>query len=191
MLCVSVEEPHTPGTSFTDYLVLDGQQRRIVASIQLPDVSDWDGYYHRWYVQVLLRWIPTTILGASSVLAAAFLHRHLSVMNMDFNSRFPRQDMRTRQRLFKFIGGRLSNVHLILAIEMTSTFVLCAVIGIGGWQSNAILPTEVTSYFITGLSGWGVSPAMFLVPYRGPRLSRRCPAVGTIRGSADSWIATG
>ncbi|CEP03135.1 hypothetical protein PBRA_009353 [Plasmodiophora brassicae] len=155
MLFVEVEEPAQPGTSLVDYL-MDSWQKKdpIVISVR-PDVNDWDDFYPRWYIQVLLRWIPTVVFGFACVLAARFLGKHLTFINAEFDGTLPAPSMRTRRRRIKFIASRLSIVHLILVIELVTTPALCAFIGIGGWGSNDILPHEMTLFFLTGLSGWG------------------------------------
>ncbi|XXQ37907.1 Uncharacterized protein PBTT_07957 [Plasmodiophora brassicae] len=157
MLFVAVEEPAGTGVSLNDYLISGGnyrQQTRVVISIQ-PDVSDWDDFYHQWYVQVPFRWIPTTIFAFAFVNSARFLYTHLQQINAEFIKHFPIPSMQTRQRRLKFTRTHLSIVHMILAIELVTTFALCAFIAIGGWQSNDILPHEMAFFFITGLSGWG------------------------------------
>ncbi|CEP02266.1 hypothetical protein PBRA_002531 [Plasmodiophora brassicae] len=154
MLFVAVEQPARPAISLIDYMVDTGQRSRIIVSVQ-PDVSNWDGFYFRWYVQVPMRWIPTTVFGAAFAFACLFLHRHLKIINAEFFKRFPMPTMRTRTRYLSFIRSQLSIVHLILMIELMTTPIMCAVIGIGGWQSNAVLPYEMTEFFITALSGWG------------------------------------
>ncbi|XXQ38769.1 Uncharacterized protein PBTT_09246 [Plasmodiophora brassicae] len=155
MLFVEVEEPAQPGTSLVDYLVDNWQKKDSIVISVRPDVNDWDDFYPRWYIQVLLRWIPTVVFGVACVLAARFLRKHLALIIAEFDGTLPAPSVRTRRRRIKFIASRLSIVHLILVIELVTSFAMCAFIGIGGWASNDILPHEMTLFFLTGLSGWG------------------------------------
>ncbi|XXQ38165.1 Uncharacterized protein PBTT_08216 [Plasmodiophora brassicae] len=155
MVFVAVEDPAQPGISLTDYLVGTWQQHEKVVISIYPDVSDWDGFYLQWYVQVPMRWVPTIIFGASFALSAVFLYKHLQNISAEFDKRFPMHSTRTRQRRLEYVGARLGIVHLILGIELVMTLVIAVIIGVGGVQSNDILPHAVTGFFVTGLSGWG------------------------------------
>lgn len=181
LLFVAVEEPDQFGASLTKYLVDRAQHERIVVSIQ-PDRSNWDGFYPRWYVQLPLRWIPAIIFGATSLLAVVFLRKHLQNFEADYVRQFPRATMQTRQRFWKFVGKQFSIVHLILVIELMATFVMCAFIGVGGWQSNALVPFEMTEFFITALSGWGFACDV-LSAILWSNVVKRTPGAGR-----DSWF---
>lgn len=155
MLYVSVEAPAHPGVSqLIDYFVQTWETERIVVSIQ-PDLNDWDAIYHQWYVQIPMRWVPMLVFGSAFMFAAMFLYKHLININDHFVKRFPMKTTRTRRRHLKFIASQLSIVHLILGIELMTTLATGAFIGIGGWQSNGILPHEAALFFVSGLSGWG------------------------------------
>ncbi|CEO99607.1 Uncharacterized protein PBTT_05092 [Plasmodiophora brassicae] len=154
MVFVAVEAPGSTSLSLQDYLLDSGRAATTVVSIQ-PDVNDWDEFYPRWYVQLLIRWIPATILGTATVFAAWFLYKHWKKINAKFDKLHPVPTMRTRRRRLKHVRTSVSTVHLILVIELVTTFVLFLFVAIGGWQSNDLLPLELTHFFVTGLAGWG------------------------------------
>ncbi|XXQ31677.1 TRP C-terminal domain-containing protein [Plasmodiophora brassicae] len=145
-----------PSRDFYDVLIAGapGQNATIT-----PDVNVWEATFASWYYQLFIRILPSLVMVASGVTAAAYLALHLRITHDEYKSVVPNVS-RTSRRLASFVRKSLGLPHAVLTIEVLTSTLPGVVLAIGGYYSTPNLPFPILEYFLSQLSGWSFASSL-------------------------------